>query len=81
MTQAPCQIVILPIPIAGSPGYDQRRNLPRHYDHGVKPKREGWPAQDIPRPVVDRDLVERMRKLAQEHLADTQHLRAALLAA
>jgi hypothetical protein len=79
---APAQVIFV-VPVAGCPpGWDRSRSRPPIWQR--KPaddRRQQWQRQAIPQPVVDRDLVEQLRKAGRRMLDETRSLRAAMLAA
>jgi hypothetical protein len=80
-THTPCQIVLLPVPVAGSPGWDRRQARPLH-PSPAKTKRALWREQAIPpTPVIDKSLLDRMREAAKRHLAERRDVIRAVLAA
>jgi hypothetical protein len=80
VANAPVQIVLVPVPFdAGSPAWS--RNVRRPPPAQLGDRRRFLP-QPIPSPVKpDRELIERMRRIAQDHVARHRPLIEAVLAA
>jgi hypothetical protein len=78
---APRQVIVIPVPIAGSPPWDKSRGRPPDWQR--KPSSDRPPAygrQPIPAPVpVDREMVKRMIEAGRKHLEEIKPMRAVLL--
>jgi hypothetical protein len=62
MTHTPVQIVLIPVPESGSPKYAKPQK-PNYLHHKAERR---WPlTQPIPKPQIDRQLIERMREQAK----------------
>jgi hypothetical protein len=66
--QSGSTVIFVPIPVA-SVDYG-RRQYPDRVSHSGKTKSQPWrpDRQPIPRPQVDRELIERMKEIARRHV-------------
>jgi hypothetical protein len=83
MTSAPSPVVIfVPVPTAGSPSWP--REARRAWRKLADNRGDRWAKQQAiptPGPIVDRDLLDRLKQAAKHMLDETRSLRAELLAA
>jgi hypothetical protein len=74
-------VIILPVPVAGSPGWDRGRGKPPGWQRKAsneKPRQDRW--WDRPRHEVDRDAIRELIKRGKEQLVERKPLIEALLA-
>jgi hypothetical protein len=77
-TPGPCQIVVVPVPVAGSPAWARPVRPP--WTKPEADRRQHWAKQAIPRPgPIDRETLERLRDLANRAVAERKPLIEALL--
>jgi hypothetical protein len=78
---APCSVIIVPVPAAGSPGW-AKVTRPGYPQRNASAKRAPpWREQAIPSPCVDRDVVRRLAELGRRHVAERRATIEAMLAA